>query len=269
LENGIWDRGGPTGPDWNGQLRPGPLETGFDTCLLLPTTNDRVPQVYVADHEVENLDPDDPLWVGDRAPSADHPTGISNRESLRMNWSSGHNGTIHNGISRIGFYSDGRKARFRDEELADRWVDRSVRLMEASDQQPFFLFFRPTIFMFRECHTNDFRERRHLGIVAMRSGNWTGLWAICWVPLTGWASLKTRWSFFVPVTVPSSMTAMPTVPSKKAETIVLPDPFPAANTAFMRVEREFPSLPDGRQGFSRQQVMKSCARLIWRPAWRR
>ena len=35
------------GPDWNGELKPGPLEIGFDTCFLLPTTNDRVPQVYV------------------------------------------------------------------------------------------------------------------------------------------------------------------------------------------------------------------------------
>ena len=39
--------GGDAGPDWNGELKPGPLELGFDSCFLLPTTNDRVPQVYV------------------------------------------------------------------------------------------------------------------------------------------------------------------------------------------------------------------------------
>ncbi len=44
--------GGDNGPDWNGDLKPGPLEIGFDTCFLLPTTNDRVPQVYVHDHRV-------------------------------------------------------------------------------------------------------------------------------------------------------------------------------------------------------------------------
>ena len=38
---------GRFGPDWNGELKPGPLEIGFDSCFLLPTTNDRVPQVYV------------------------------------------------------------------------------------------------------------------------------------------------------------------------------------------------------------------------------
>ena len=43
---------GENGGDWNGDLKPGPLEIGFDTCFLLPTTNDRVPQVYVHDHRV-------------------------------------------------------------------------------------------------------------------------------------------------------------------------------------------------------------------------
>ena len=35
--------GGPEGPDWNGELNPGPGEIGFDYNFLLPTTNDRVP----------------------------------------------------------------------------------------------------------------------------------------------------------------------------------------------------------------------------------
>jgi arylsulfatase A len=39
--------GGEPGPDWNGELSPGPQELGFDYHFLLPTTNDRVPQVYV------------------------------------------------------------------------------------------------------------------------------------------------------------------------------------------------------------------------------
>ncbi|MEZ6115091.1 MAG: arylsulfatase [Pirellulaceae bacterium] len=136
---GLGERG--AGPDWNGQLNPGPLEIGFDHCFLLPTTNDRVPQVYVQDHQVLNLDPNDPLWVGDQQPSPDHPTGKSHRQTLKMDWSHGHNATIHNGISRIGFYTGGHAARFRDEDLADRWVDESVKWMEANQDQPFFLFF--------------------------------------------------------------------------------------------------------------------------------
>lgn len=133
--------GGEGGPEWNGQLKPGPLEIGFDTCFLLPTTNDRVPQVYVHDHRVANLDPNDPLWVGRQKPSPDHPTGKTHRETLKMDWSHGHNGTIHNGISRIGFYTGGHDARFRDEDLADKWVEKSVGFIERHQDQPFFLFF--------------------------------------------------------------------------------------------------------------------------------
>lgn len=133
--------GGEEGPDWNGELKPGPLEIGFDTCFLLPTTNDRVPQVYVQDHRVLNLDPADPLWVGEEKPSPAHPTGLTHRETLKMDWSHGHNSTIHNGISRIGFYTGGNAARFRDEDLADKWVEKSVEFIEQNKDQPFFLFF--------------------------------------------------------------------------------------------------------------------------------
>ena len=139
---GKWHLGlGEGAPDWNGELKPGPLEIGFDHCFLLPTTNDRVPQVYVEDHRVRGLDPADPLWVGDQKPSEDHPTGITHRHLLRMDWSHGHNNTIHNGIGRIGFYTGGTKARFRDEDLADQWVQQSVRWIEENRDRPFFLFF--------------------------------------------------------------------------------------------------------------------------------
>jgi len=133
--------GGKEGPDWNGELKPGPGEIGFDHHFLLPTTNDRVPQVYVENHRVLNLDPKDPLWVGEKKPSPDHPTGISHRDTLKMDWSHGHNSTIHNGISRIGFYSGGHGARFRDEDLADKWVEKSIEWIEANRDKPFFLFF--------------------------------------------------------------------------------------------------------------------------------
>lgn len=139
---GKWHLGlGDPKPDWNGELKPGPLEIGFDHCFLLPTTNDRVPQVFVENHRVRGLDPADPLWVGDKIPSPDHPTGISHRSELKMDWSHGHNGTIHNGISRIGFYTGGHKARFRDQDLADEWAKQYNQWIEANKDKPFFLFF--------------------------------------------------------------------------------------------------------------------------------
>jgi arylsulfatase A-like enzyme len=139
---GKWHLGlGDPKPDWNGELKPGPLEIGFDHCLLLPTTNDRVPQVFVEDHRVRNLNINDPLWVGDKTPSSEHPTGITHRSTLRMNWTHGHNQTIHNGIGRIGFYTGGQAARFRDEDLADTWTKEAADWITTHRKQPFFLFF--------------------------------------------------------------------------------------------------------------------------------
>jgi len=132
--------GQPPAPDWNGEIKPGPRELGFDYSFLLPTTNDRVPQVFVENGRVAGLDPKDPLWVGDKSPSPDHPTGISHRHTLKMDWSHGHNQTIHNGISRIGFYTGGQAARFRDEDLADRWVEKTAAWLAAERDRPFFLF---------------------------------------------------------------------------------------------------------------------------------
>ncbi|MEO1526877.1 MAG: sulfatase-like hydrolase/transferase [Planctomycetota bacterium] len=142
---GKWHLGLGQGdaPDWNGELKPGPLEIGFDYCYLLPTTNDRVPSVYVENHRVVNLDPADPLWVGKKRPSPDHPVGSDPevRKTLKMDWSHGHNHTVHNGIGRIGYYTGGHAARWRDEDLADAWVEKSVEWIEKHQKEPFFLFF--------------------------------------------------------------------------------------------------------------------------------
>lgn len=160
---GKWHLGlGDPEPDWNGELKPGPLEIGFDHCFLLPTTNDRVPQVYLQDHRILNLDPKDPLWVGNKAPSEDHPTGITHRSTLKMDWSHGHNQTIHNGISRIGFYTGGTAARFRDEDLADEWVKRSNAWIEANQSKPFFLFFAS-----HDIHVPRIPHERFQGATAM------------------------------------------------------------------------------------------------------
>ncbi len=141
---GKWHLGLGAGdaPDWNGDLKPGPLEIGFDHCFLLPNTNDRVPSVYVVDHQVQNLEPNDPLTVAMKNPDG-QPTGITQRDMLKMDWSHGHNATVHNGISRIGFMAGGKTARWRDEDLADAFVRRSVEWMADQKKQnkPFFLFF--------------------------------------------------------------------------------------------------------------------------------
>lgn len=133
--------GGPDGPDWNGAIKPSPNDIGFDYSFLLPTTNDRVPSVYVENGKVINLDPADPIWVGSKSPGPDHPTGITHRDKLKMDWSNGHNQSINNGIGRIGFFTGGEKARWRDEDLADMWVKQSNQFIEQNKDGPFFLFF--------------------------------------------------------------------------------------------------------------------------------
>lgn len=139
---GKWHLGLGDGeqPDWNGELKPGPLEIGFDRCFLLPTTNDRVPSVYVEDHRVKDLDPDDPLWVS-RENLDGQPDGKELRDQLRMDWSVGHNYSVHNGIGRIWFFGGGKSARWRDEDLADTWVKESVEWIEEQKENPFFLYF--------------------------------------------------------------------------------------------------------------------------------
>ena len=143
--------GGPEGPDWNGELKPGPQEIGFDYNFLLPTTNDRVPQVYVENHRVRDQDPNDPIWVGQKKPSPDHPTGITHRNTLRMNWNDGHNNTIHNGIGRSGFYTGGHTARFRDEDLADAWTKQSNKWIEVLSKYYSLKFSIFICFSFCEC----------------------------------------------------------------------------------------------------------------------
>ena len=48
---------------------------------------------------------------------------------------------FRNDVSRIGFYTGGHAARFRDQDLADKWVEKSAEWIEANKDGPFFLFF--------------------------------------------------------------------------------------------------------------------------------
>jgi arylsulfatase A-like enzyme len=127
--------------DWNGEIRPGPLEIGFDYAFLMPATGDRVPCVYVEDHRVLNLDPADPISVSYTDPFPGLPTGVSQRDTLKMDWSHGHNMAVINGIGRIGYMSGGATALWSDEDMADEFVRRAAAFMEKSRSRPFFLYF--------------------------------------------------------------------------------------------------------------------------------
>ena len=139
---GKWHLGlGPEGgPDWNGEIRPGPLEIGFDYSFLIPATGDRVPCVFVENHRVAGLDPADPIAVDYREKIGDWPTGKENPELLKMHPSHGHDQTIVNGISRIGYMKGGKSALWVDENIADTLVRKASAFMEQHRAEPFFLF---------------------------------------------------------------------------------------------------------------------------------
>ncbi|AWW31604.1 arylsulfatase [Echinicola strongylocentroti] len=133
--------GGDEGPDWNGALKPGPLEIGFDYSFIIPATGDRVPTVFVEDHHVVGLDPEDPIEVSYRDKVGDRPTGKEHPEQLKMMWSHGHNHTIVNGVSRIGYMAGGEAALWRDEDFAQTFVDKASRFITQESDKPFFLYF--------------------------------------------------------------------------------------------------------------------------------
>jgi arylsulfatase A-like enzyme len=133
--------GGDEGPDWNGELNPGPLEIGFDYSFIIPATGDRVPTVFVEDHHIVGLDPADPISVNYREKIGDGPTGKDNPELLKMMWSHGHNHSIVNGVSRIGYQTGGEAAMWRDEDFAQTFVDKATDFIKAESDKPFFMYF--------------------------------------------------------------------------------------------------------------------------------
>ncbi len=156
---GLGDRF--AGVDWNADVKPGPLEVGFDESFQLPVTNDRVPTVYVDGHRVYNLDPDDPLYV--KYPQEAHhqyqedrfgeygegesdalvgnlPTGLSHPHKLRYGADVQHSGTIVNGISRIGHMAGGKAAWWDDETMTYVFAEKAEAFINQESDKPFFLY---------------------------------------------------------------------------------------------------------------------------------
>lgn len=144
---GKWHLGlGARNLDWNGDIAPGPLEVGFDYSYIFPATGDRVPCVFVENRRVVNLDPKDPIRVDYEHPFPGEPTGAANPELLQMRPSHGHDNTIVDGVSRIGYMTGGKAALWVDQDIADTITGKAVSFIEQSRTgknaaQPFFLYF--------------------------------------------------------------------------------------------------------------------------------
>ena len=101
------------GPNWNGELKPGPPEVGFDYSYVIPVANSFPPYVIVENHHVEGLRKDSPIG---KMQSKNH-----------------------------GLMEGGEGARWKDEELVDKLTGKMISQLEsvAKKKKPFFLYYAP------------------------------------------------------------------------------------------------------------------------------
>lgn len=121
---GKWHLGfGEKAPDWNGDLKPGPLELGFDYYYGVPVVNSHPPFVYVENYRVVGLLPDDPFVFGKKANTQVFPEKM--------------------GITQIGG-ADAAHALYRDEAVGTRITEKSIEWINANREKPFFLYLATT-----------------------------------------------------------------------------------------------------------------------------
>lgn len=119
---GKWHLGlGTTPTDYNVEIKPGPLDIGFDYAWLLPATGDRVPCVWVENRRVVGLDPADPIRL-------DYSVRRGEPKSLVK------------GIPRIGGQTGGTAALWKDDEIADTIAGKAIAFFERNKGGPFFLY---------------------------------------------------------------------------------------------------------------------------------
>ncbi|AZQ63999.1 arylsulfatase [Flammeovirga pectinis] len=162
---GKWHLGlGNGNVDWNKAVKPGPLELGFDYSFLLPSTGDRVPSVYLENHHIVNLDPNDPITVSYEKNISDRPTGNAHPELLRQGADKQHGNTIINGISRIGYMKGGEKALWTDEDFPEKLAGKASNFIKKHKDEPFFLYFA-----FHDIHvprlpSDQFKGKSEMGV---------------------------------------------------------------------------------------------------------
>ena len=121
---GKWHLGfGQAAPDWNGELKPGPLELGFDYYFGVPVVNSHPPFVYVENHRVVGLVPDDPFVFGKQANTRVFPEKM--------------------GMTQIGG-ADAAHALYDDEAVGTTLAGKAVDWLKARGKKPFFLYLATT-----------------------------------------------------------------------------------------------------------------------------
>jgi len=112
------------GPNYNLDLKPGPLEVGFDYFFGVPHVG-QFPHIFIENHRIVNLDPQDPIeivldprWQEEK---------VSYLQRLEGN-------PKHR-------FTGGRAAKYENEDLAVRLTEKAVEWIEQQQQEPFFLYF--------------------------------------------------------------------------------------------------------------------------------
>ena len=128
--------------DWNGTVKPGPNEIGFDESYIIPATGDRVPTVFLRNGKVDHLDPSDPITV-----SYQKAIGVTYRQDpdlacvLHCIKGHGHDNAVTMGVSRIGYMKGGKAALWKDEDMADTLAAEAAKFIENNRNKPFFLYY--------------------------------------------------------------------------------------------------------------------------------
>lgn len=139
---GKWHLGlGDGDVDWNKKVYPGAKEVGYDYSFIQAATNDRVPCIFIDNGMGVGLEENDPLYVSYKENFKGEPTGKDNPELLRMHPSVGHSGSIVNGVPRIGFQTGGKKAQWRDEDMAELFLNKAKGFLNDNKNKRFFLYY--------------------------------------------------------------------------------------------------------------------------------
>ena len=105
---------------FNAEIKPGPLEIGFDYAWIMPATVDRVPCVWVENHRVVNLDPSDPIRINNEVKRGDLESFV-------------------NGIPRMGSQIGGKAALWDEEKLAMVITEKTCSFITQHKADRFFI----------------------------------------------------------------------------------------------------------------------------------
>lgn len=160
---GLGDKTGEQ--DWNAPLPAALGDLGFDYSYIMAATADRVPCVFIENGKVANYDPSAPIYVDYEKNFPGEPTGKDNPELLyNLKPSFGHDKSIVNGISRIGYMKGGGKALWKDENIADSITVHAIDFIKANHDKPFFMYFATNDIHVPRFPHDRFRGKSSMGL---------------------------------------------------------------------------------------------------------